>query len=93
MAKGKGGRGAPNANLLPTNLILMKSLDVRGCPAAISVHRDPSVRVKRLAAIRRWLQAGAITPQVGKTYPLEKVREALLAKWESRHVGTVCITL
>ena len=30
------GRGAPNANQLPTNLIMMKGLDVLGCPMAIT---------------------------------------------------------
>jgi hypothetical protein len=32
VARGKGGRGAPNANVLPTNLILMKGIDVLGSP-------------------------------------------------------------
>lgn len=48
VARGKGKRGAPNANVLPTNLIMMKSLDVRGCPAVISAHRDPSLVPTRL---------------------------------------------
>lgn len=91
VSKGKGERGAPNANVLPTNLIMMKGLDVLGCPAAISVHRDPSVRVERLAVIRRWLDEGAITPLVGKTYPLGEVKNAMRAKWGSSHVGTVCV--
>lgn len=91
VAKGKGMRGAPNANVLPTNLIMMKGLDVLGCPAAISVHRDPQLRVERLDAIRRWLREGAITPLVGKTFPLEEVKSAMRAKWESRYVGTVCV--
>ena len=29
VARGKGQRGAPNANMLPTNLIMMKGLQVR----------------------------------------------------------------
>lgn len=91
VSKGKGKRGAPNANVLPTNLIMMKGLDVLGCPAAISVHRDPSVRVERLGAIRRWLEEGAITPLVGKTYPLDEVKDAMRAKWNSACVGTVCV--
>jgi len=36
VAKGKGKRGAPNANRLPTNLIMMKSLQVLGCPSVIA---------------------------------------------------------
>jgi NADPH2:quinone reductase len=91
VAEGRGGRGAPNANVLPTNLILMKSLDVRGCPAAISVHRDPSLRAERTRAISAWLEEGSIRPVVGATFPLEAIHEAMRAKWESRHVGAVVV--
>src|SRR4029078_11660353 len=35
VARGKGQRGAPNANQLPTNLIMMKGLDVLGCTTLI----------------------------------------------------------
>lgn len=91
VAKGKGERGAPNANVLPTNLIMMKGLDVLGCPAAISVHRDPALRVERLKTIRQWLTAGAITPLVAKSYALADVKDAMRAKWESQHIGTLCV--
>lgn len=39
VARGKGQRGAPNANMLPTNLIMMKGLEVSASPrhAACSV--------------------------------------------------------
>jgi NADPH2:quinone reductase len=87
VAKGKGGRGAPRANVLPTNLIMMKGLDVLGCPAAISVHRDPSLKEERLARIFDWISQGQIQPFVAHTFPMDDVREALLAKWESRYVG------
>jgi NADPH2:quinone reductase len=50
VASGKGQRGAPNANQLPTKLIMMKSLDVLGCPTAISTANDPRSRAPRLAA-------------------------------------------
>ena len=91
VAKGKGGRGAPRANVLPTNLMMMKSLDVLGCPAAISVHRDPSIGRARREAIMSWVDAGRITPLLAKTYPLEDVREAMLAKWHSRFVGGIVL--
>ena len=35
VADAKGRRGAPRANVLPTNLVLMKGLHVIGCPMAI----------------------------------------------------------
>ncbi len=91
VAKGKGGRGAPNANVLPTNLILMKGLDVRGCPAAISAHRDPRLRADRRDRILAWARAGKITPRVGATFPLSDVVAAMRAKWESRVVGSVVL--
>ena len=87
VARGKGKRGAPNANVFPTNLVLMKSLDVLGCPAAIAAHRDPSLRTRRLAEILAWADAGQITPYVGATFDLEDIAEAMRAKWESRIVG------
>jgi NADPH2:quinone reductase len=51
VAHGKGLRGAPNANVLPTNLIMMKGLSVLGCPAVISTLHDPTLRPPRLAQI------------------------------------------
>jgi NADPH2:quinone reductase len=58
VARGKGQRGAPNANVLPTNLIMMKGLDVLGCPAAISIVHEPSLRPPRLAQVLRWAADG-----------------------------------
>lgn len=87
VARGRGQRGAPRANVLPTNLIMMKGLDVLGCPTVISTHRDPSIRAGRLAAILEWVRTGGLRPAVGPVYPLEQVAEAMLAKWSSRHVG------
>jgi NADPH2:quinone reductase len=87
VARGKGRRGAPNANVLPTNLLMMKSLDVLGCPAAISAHRDPAMRQRRLETILGWAREGRIAPHVAEAYPLSEVREAMKAKWASRFVG------
>jgi NADPH2:quinone reductase len=91
VAKGKGQRGAPNANVLPTNLIMMKGLDVLGCPAVISTYRDPSIRTTRLTALLEWAREGKIHPRVAARYPLSEVREAMRAKWESRFVGGVVV--
>ncbi len=91
VAKGKGGRGAPNANQLPTNLIMMKSLDVLGCPAAISAHRDPRMRAERLQRVLGWAERGAITPHVAATFPLSRVADAMRAKWMSEAVGGIVL--
>lgn len=91
VADGGGRRGAPNANQLPTNLILMKGLDVLGCPAAIATLHDPNLRPERLERIFAWADEGRITPYVGATYAFDDFREALRAKWSSRHVGAVVL--
>lgn len=87
VARGRGGRGAPNANVLPTNLIMMKGVDVLGCPTAISTHRDPSIRAERLAALRAWIADGTLAPHAGPAYALDDFAEAFRAKWKSAHVG------
>lgn len=87
VAKGKGGRGAPNANLLPTNLIMMKGLDVLGCPAVIATVEDPSLRPPRLAAVLRWAAEGALRPHVSHVFPLDRVADAMRAKWRGEVVG------
>ncbi len=91
VAGGKGRRGAPRANVLPTNLIMMKGLDVLGCPAAIAAHHDPALARERRAAIFAWVDEGRLHPAVAETFALTAVREALRAKWESRHVGGVVL--
>jgi NADPH2:quinone reductase len=87
VAKGKGQRGAPNANVLPTNLIMMKGLDVLGCPTVISTVHDPSIRPPRLAQILRWAEEGKISPHVSHAFPLAEFKEAMRAKWSGQIVG------
>jgi NADPH2:quinone reductase len=84
-------RGDHDPNVLPTNLILMKGIDVLGSPAAIAVHREPALRDERLARILGWAAAGHLRPLVSQTYPLAQLREALAAKWEGRHVGNIVV--
>jgi NADPH2:quinone reductase len=87
VAKGKGERGAPNANVLPTNLMMMKGLDVLGCPTVISTLHDPSIRAPRLAQILAWAEEGAIRPHVSHVFPLAEFREAMRAKWNGEVIG------
>jgi NADPH2:quinone reductase len=88
VADGQGKRGAPRANQLPTNLVMMKSLDVLGCPTAISTARDPATRAPRLAAVLAWAEAGRIRPHVSHVFPLEQYREAMAAKWRGEVIGS-----
>ncbi len=87
VARSKGRRGAPNANLLPTNLILMKGLKVLGCPTVIATQHQPGLRVPRLAALDRWTAQGLITPNVSHRFALDDYRAALHAKWRGEVVG------
>jgi NADPH:quinone reductase len=87
VAKGKGQRSAPNANVLPTNLILMKGLQVLGCPAVISAQKDPMLRPTRLKKIREWVEEGKIKPHISHRFKLSEVKEALIAKWTGKIIG------
>jgi NADPH2:quinone reductase len=87
VAKGKGQRGAPQANLLPTNLIMMKGLNVLGCPMAISTKNDPSIRKPRLQQIMQWVADGEIHPYVSQVFALADFKAAMQAKWEGKIIG------
>lgn len=87
VAKGSGQRGAPNANMLPTNLMMMKGLDVLGCPTVISTVMNPASRAPRLEQIWAWTMRGEIRPLVGVTRPLEAFKEAMREKWNAEVVG------
>ena len=87
VARGKGGRGAPNANQLPTNLIMMKGLEVLGCPTVISTVNDPSLRPPRLAQILAWAEAGAIRPHISHVFALADFKAAMQAKWRGEVIG------
>jgi NADPH2:quinone reductase len=87
VARGRGQRGAPNANVLPTNLMMMKGLDVLGCPTVISTQRDPSIREERLSTVLRWAEEGTIVPHVSHRFALEDFAEAMRAKWRGDFVG------
>ena len=87
VAKGKGQRGAPNANMLPTNLIMMKGLKVLGCPTIISTQHDASIRPARLQQIMQWVEEGKLKPYVSHRFELRDVKQALKAKWTGEIIG------
>lgn len=87
VARGRGQRGAPHANQLPTNLIMMKGLDVLGCPTVISTVQDPTLRPPRLAQVLAWVDAGALRPHVSQRYALADFAAAMRAKWRGEVIG------
>jgi NADPH:quinone reductase len=80
-------RGANAANQLPTNLIMMKGLDVLGCPTVIATTNDPSIRRARLEQVLTWARSGQLAPVVARTYPLADYAAAMRAKWHGELVG------
>lgn len=91
VARGRGLRGAPNANQLPTNLILMKGLQVLGCPTVLATQNDPALRAPRLAQVLAWVEDGRLRPRVARAYALADFREAMRAKWQSLEVGGIVL--
>ena len=87
VSRGRGRRGAPNANVLPTNLLMMKGLDVLGCPTMIATQNDPSIREQRLATVLGWADDGTIVPHVSHRFALRDFAEAMRAKWNGQFVG------
>ena len=87
VAPGRGQRGVQAANTLPTNLIMMKGLDVLGCPAAITVQHDPRKRVERFAEVWRWAENGLVRPHVSHQFALADFKDALRAKLRGDVIG------
>lgn len=87
VARGKGKRGAPNANRLPTNLIMMKGLKVLGCPSVIAAQHNSSIRPKRVKDILQWVEEEKITPFVSRVFALKDIKDAMEAKWNGQIIG------
>jgi len=81
------GRTKAPPNMLPTNLIMMKGVDVLGSPTVIGTLNDPAIREPRLKQIVEWVEAGKLRPFVSKRWPLAQFKDALLAKWKGEIVG------
>jgi len=87
VARGKGKRGAPNVNKLPTNLIMMKGLKVLGCPSVIAAQHHPEIRPQRVQDIFKWVKEGKITPYVSHVFSLAHIKAAMKAKWNGQIIG------
>lgn len=83
----KGQDGKQNPNTLPTNLIMMKGLQVLGCPTVISTQHDPSSRAPRFNQIMAWVNEGKLKPYISHSFPMSEVKEAMLAKWRGDVIG------
>ena len=52
----------------------------------------PSAYIYEPISALAWVADGAVRPVVSARYPLDRVGDAMRAKWESRHVGSVVVT-
>eukprot|EP01126_Amoeba_proteus_P066383 TRINITY_DN9596_c0_g2_i1.p1 TRINITY_DN9596_c0_g2~~TRINITY_DN9596_c0_g2_i1.p1 ORF type:complete len:397 (-),score=80.25 TRINITY_DN9596_c0_g2_i1:124-1266(-) len=95
VAKGKGLRGSSNANKIPTNLIMMKSLQIFGCPAMISANHDPTLIPRRVEQITKWIMRGDLPPpRISSIFPLLEVKEALKTRMNSgSQLGSTVVVL
>ena len=93
-------RATQKPNQFPTNLLLMKSLDVLGCPVVIHTQRDPSIRRARLAHLDALAEQGKLAPLL-REFPadvsdpskwLQAVRSAFQAKATRGVVGTCVVS-
>lgn len=87
VARGRGQRGAPKANQVPTNILQMKSLSVMGSPAVIAVKENPAIRPPRVAQILQWVNEGKLRPHISHRFPLTAFREAMWARWRGDVLG------
>lgn len=86
-------RKGKDPNVLPTNLMIMKQIDVLGSPAVIAAQKDERLGPARLSAIHRWIEEGTIRPYVGAVHPLAEFPAACRAKWESAVAGSIALTV
>jgi NADPH:quinone reductase len=95
VAAGGGKRGAPNANRIPTNLIMMKCLTILGCPAMISLRHNTHLYQQRVATITEWLLKGKLPPPlIAETFHLKDIKEAMKARVASgSQVGSTIVLI
>ena len=67
--------------------MMMKGLDVLGCPAVISAQHDPSIREARKRDLLAWVEAGKLKPYISHRFPLEDAQKAMLAKWNGEVIA------
>jgi NADPH:quinone reductase-like Zn-dependent oxidoreductase len=78
---------------LPLNLTLLKSCDVCGVFWGAFAARDPKANAAHVAELFRMWEAGAISPRVSATYPLERGGEAIAALASRQVIGKVVVKL
>ena len=77
---------------LPANLALLKGCSVVGVFWGAFTGREPAANAENLMELGRWFEQGTIKPYVCKTFPLERVAEALNAIERREALGKIVLT-
>ena len=87
--------GATSGTYAPakTNHILIKELEVIGVLHGNWRDRHPDRFAENMRVLGEWYEAGHIKPHVGRTYPLEKAADALVALANREIVGKCVLTI
>lgn len=76
---------------VPTNLALLKGLEILGVRAGEAGRQDPALGRRALAEIDRIAARGALNPHVGLEVPFDRAPDAFRAMAEGRLVGKAVI--
>jgi NADPH2:quinone reductase len=76
---------------LPVNLALLKGCSVVGVFWGAFTAREPAANAENLSELGRWYEERKIKPYVCKTFPLERVGEALTAIERREALGKIVL--
>jgi NADPH2:quinone reductase len=77
---------------LPVNLVLLKGCEVVGVFWGAFTAREAEVNRQNLAELGEYFRAGKIRPLVSRTFPLERVADALNVILERKATGKIVLT-
>jgi len=78
---------------IKVNRLLLRNLTLTGITMDVMETEQPGTLERVRLGVQRLLDAGAIHPTIGATYPLEKAADALASLEERNAVGKVIVTL
>ena len=87
------GFAAGDIPKIPLNLVLLKSIDIRGVFWGAWTQRDPKGHMGNIAEIMQMLQSGKINPRISNHYPLEKFADAFDELTSRKAMGKVILTM
>jgi NADPH2:quinone reductase len=77
---------------VPANLILVKNISVIGVVWGAQAARDPALASRWLGELVGWWEDGTLKPEIGATFPLDKVSDALNALLSRKYAGKIVLT-